>query len=352
VSQAPDCSSFENMKKIEFLALGDVVIDAFIELQDARVTCDINDENCTIGMRFGDKIPYKKATVIEGVGNSPNASVSASRLGLKSAILTHVGADKHGEDCVQALNDNAVDTSLIQKQEGFDTNYHYVLSYEAERTILIKHSEFDYDLEKELSEVESVDWMYLSSLAENSLPHHGEIAKYLKDNPKTKLAFQPGTFQIKLGYEKLKDIYESTELFFCNKEEANRILLEAGKIETAETDMNVILKEMKNLGPKIAIITDGPDGAYTYDGEQILFVPMYPDPKPPVERTGAGDSFSSALTSFIAGGMTLEEALLRAPINSMNVVQNIGAQAGLLTKEEIESWLEKKPKDYKVRILN
>jgi ribokinase len=339
------------MKKIEFLALGDVVIDAFIELDDAKVTCDINNENCTIAMRFGDKIPYNKATVVEGVGNSPNASVSAARLGLNSVILTHVGEDKHGEDCIQALSVNGVNTDMIQKQAGFDTNYHYVLSFDAERTILIKHAEFNYDLDKELSEVESVDWMYLSSLAENSLPHHAEIAKYLKGNPDTKLAFQPGTFQMKLGYEKLKDIYESTELFFCNKEEANRILMEAGKFQKAETDMKNILKAMKDLGPKIAIITDGPDGAYAYDGEKILFVPMYPDPQPPVERTGAGDSFSSALTSFIAGGMSLEDALLRAPINSMNVVQHIGAQAGLLTKEEIESWLEKKPEDYKISEL-
>ncbi len=338
------------MKNIQFLAIGDVVIDAFIELEDARVTCDINDENCTISMRFGDKIPFKKATVVEGVGNSPNASVSASKLGLNSKVLTYVGNDKHGEDCKRALTDNGVGVELVQVEDGQATNYHYVLSYEAERTILVKHAEFNYNLAKELSEVESVEWMYLSSLAENSLPYHGQIAKYLKDNPETKLAFQPGTFQMKLGYEKLKDIYESAELFFCNKEEANKILIEAGIFSESESDMKIILKEMKNLGPNITVITDGPDGAYTYDGDKMLFVPMYPDPKPPVERTGAGDSFSSAFTSFIAGGMSVEDALLRAPINSMNVVQHIGAQAGLLTKEEIEGWLAKKPDDYKISL--
>jgi ribokinase len=336
------------MKDIQFLALGDVVIDAFIELEDARVTCDINDDNCTISMRFGDKIPYKKATVVEGVGNSPNASVSAARLGLQSAILTYVGADKHGEDCKNALKDNEVDISLVQTEEGKHTNYHYVLSYDAERTILINHEEYSYDLDRDLKEVGSIDWMYLSSLAPNSLPYHTQIAEYLKAHPETKLALQPGTFQIKLGYEKLKDLYKHAELFFCNKEEANRILVEAGRLSSPETDIKIILKEMKALGPNIAVITDGPDGAYCYDGEKMLYVPMYPDPKPPVERTGAGDSFSSAFTSFLASGMSLEDALLRAPINSMNVVQHIGAQAGLLTKAEIEDWLAKAPEDYKV----
>jgi ribokinase len=337
-----------NKKNIQFLAVGDVVVDAFIELQDARVTCDINDENCTISMRFGDKIPYKKATVVNGVGNSPNASTSASRLGLSSAILTYTGADQYGEDCKKALSNNGVDVSLMQTEEGKPTNYHYVLSYDAERTILINHAEYSYDLSRDLADVESVDWMYLSSLAPNSLPYHTEISSWLQKNPDTKLALQPGTFQMKLGYEKLKDLYERAELFFCNKEEANRILLEAGKISEFTSDMKEVLKEMKALGPKIAVITDGPDGAYTYDGERMLFVPMYPDPKPPVERTGAGDSFSSAFTSFIASGMSVEDALLRAPINSMNVVQHIGAQEGLLTKDEIEEWLAKKPEGYKV----
>ena len=75
-----------DQKNIDFLAIGDVVVDAFIELQDAKVHCDINNDNCTISMRFGDKIPYKNLKVISGVGNSPNASVSASRLGLSSAV--------------------------------------------------------------------------------------------------------------------------------------------------------------------------------------------------------------------------------------------------------------------------
>ncbi|MEZ4210904.1 MAG: hypothetical protein R3B39_01235 [Candidatus Paceibacterota bacterium] len=70
--------------KRKILAIGDIVTDAFIQLQDARVSCDINDDNCTISMRFGDKIPYKDVEVVKAVENSPNAVVSASRLGLEN----------------------------------------------------------------------------------------------------------------------------------------------------------------------------------------------------------------------------------------------------------------------------
>ena len=322
------------------MAVGDILIDAFITLQDARVSCDINDANCSISMRWGDKIPYEALTVIPAVGNGPNASVSFSRLGAKAYALTHIGNDAHGQECLDALKANNVATDYVITQDGKKTNYHFVLSYEAERTILINHEAYNYNLAEHVGDF-TPDWIYFTSVAEDSMQYHADIAKWVKEKG-IKMSFQPGTFQIKLGAETLKDIYEATEIFFCNVEEAQRIL------KTESRDLPELLKAMRELGPNIVCITDGPKGASVYDGEKMLMVPMYPDPAPPVERTGAGDSFSSAFTSYMALGYSLEDALLRAPINSMNVVQHIGAQEGLMTNEQIEEWLGKAPDDYKV----
>jgi sugar/nucleoside kinase (ribokinase family) len=221
------------------------------------------------------------------------------------------------------------------------SNYHYVLRLGAERTILVKHTEFPYVFPN----ISTPKFIYLSSLAENSLPFHTKIAQYLKNNPSVKLAFQPGTFQMKLGYENLKELYEQTYLFFCNKEEAQRIL------NTQEQDIKILLQKVKELGPQIPIITDGPNGAYALYENRVLFVPPYPDPKEPVDRTGAGDSFASTITSALALGKPIEEALLWGPINSMSVVQYIGAQAGLLTQEKIQEYLKNAPERYKVTVI-
>jgi sugar/nucleoside kinase (ribokinase family) len=75
-------------------------------------------------------------------------------------------------------------------------------------------------------------------------------------------------------------------------------------------------------------------------------MPMYPDPKPPVDRTGAGDSFSSTFTSAIILGHNVPTALSWGPINSMSVVQYIGAQAGLLSRDKIEEYLKQAPDFY------
>ena len=327
------------MKELDFVALGDITTDAFIRLKDARVNCDINDENCQLCVDFGAKIPYESVTEVPAVGNSPNAAVSAHRLGLQSAIVTSMGDDQNGKKILKRLEEEGVETKFITIEKGKESNYHYVLLYEHERTILVKHHEYNYRLPEFNTPPK---WLYLSSLGEHSLPYHHDIAAYVKKNPDIKLAFQPGTFQIKLGADALKDVYESTELFFCNKDEAQTIL------KSSADDLKILLSGIRELGPNTTVITDGRKGAFAHDGSDFLHVPMYPDPKPPTDRTGAGDSFSSTVTAMLALGMNLSDALLRGPINSMSVVQYIGAQEGLLSREKIEDYLKKAPQDYKV----
>lgn len=327
--------------EFDFVAIGDTVTDAFIKLKDASVHCDVNKENCELTMKFADKIPYEDAFIVPAVGNSANAAVSASRLGLKSALYTNLGGDYYGKECLESLEKDNVSTHLIKINEDKKTNYHYVLWYEDDRTILIKHEAYEYSL----PDLGNPKWIYLSSLGENVGNLYGELSAYLNSHPDVKLAFQPGTYQIKLGYEGLPDIYKRSEVFFCNKEEAQRIL------NTEEEGVKNLLQSIKNLGPKIVVITDGKDGSYFMDDSGAWFMPIYPDPKPPYERTGAGDAFSSTFTAALALGLSPGDAIRWAPINSMSVVQAVGAQEGLLNKEKIGEYLKAAPVGYTLKPL-
>jgi ribokinase len=325
--------------QFDVVAIGDTVVDAFIKLDVGHVQeHDGNTEYC---LPFGSKIPFTDVTVLAGVGNSANASVSASRLGLKASLITFLGNDANGLECISSLRKNGVNTDFITQEDGKKTNYHYVLWHGDERTILIKHEAFkvalpDFGIPK---------WIYLSSLGSHTEPFHHELENYLEKNPEVKLAYQPGTFQLSLGIEKLKKIYEHTEVFCANKEEVEGLLSMKG------ADMKTLMNKLGELGPKIILISDGPHGAYMKHGESYYFMPIYPDIAPPVERTGAGDAFMSTFVSFLIKGKTPEEALMRAPINSMNVNQHIGAQEGLLSEKEVEDYLAKAPASYALQTL-
>jgi sugar/nucleoside kinase (ribokinase family) len=326
------------MKPLDVLAIGDIVIDAFIKLEDAEVHCDIDNENCKLTMDFGQKLPYESVTICNAVGNASNASVSAARLGLSSALLTYVGNDQNGTDCIAELQKNKVDTLFVKIVDGKKTNYHYVLWYDVDRTILIKHEVFDY----KLGEIGKPKWIYLSSLGEKSFEMYEQIHTYLSENPEVKLAFQPGVFDMKLGKEKLAFIYKRAEIVCVNVEEAQKILEEKSR------DLKILLKKLSDLGPKAVCITDGFAGAYAYHTDEpnnMWFIPIYPHK--PFERTGAGDAFFSTVVSALALGKTIDEALTWGPINSMSVVQKIGAQEGLLTFAQLQNFLGQAPKDYK-----
>ncbi|HEX7632870.1 MAG TPA: carbohydrate kinase family protein [Candidatus Saccharimonadales bacterium] len=324
----------------DVISIGDIVTDAFIKLFDDKAVTYENDQGKWLSMPFGTKLPYDHVEVIEAVGNASNAAVAFAKLGLDSAFVTNVGADPHGRDMIKALDKRDVDTRFVRINRGKKSNYHYVLWYKDERTILIRHEEYDYHW-PHLTPSETPKWVYFSSISEHALEYHDQVADWLHENPDVKLAFQPGTFQMAAGVHRLHKLYKRTEVLILNREEA--ALVGGGNRE----DVHDLINKLHELGPKIVVVTDGPNGAYASDSQTRLQMPLYPDPAPPVDRTGAGDSFASTFVAAIIKGNTIEGALQWAPINSMSVVQKVGAQAGLLTEKELEEFLRHAPEGYK-----
>jgi ribokinase len=336
---------FNTKKKqvVGFLAVGDVFIDTFIELEDAHVHCDINSSDCTISMKWGDKIPYKNEWPIAGVGNAGNAAVAAARLGLGSSLLATTGNDDDAQKIKHVYDQEGVSHVFLETSTSLPTNNAYVLLFNAERTILVKQFEYPYVLPTVKLEQNKPSWIYFTSICTGTEKFHDDFAEWITKNPDVKLAFQPGTFQMKLGTEVLKNIYAASTAFFCNKEEAQRIL------NKPTADFPELHAGIRALGPKIIIITDGPNGLTASNENGVGYkLPMYPDPKAPIDRTGAGDACSSTIIAAFELGIPFEQALLWGPINSMSVVQYIGAQAGLLSREKIEEYLKSAPADYKL----
>lgn len=330
------------MQQKDFVAIGDCTVDEFIQLKNAEVHCGIDTEACTISMSWGDKIPYEKSELVPGVGNAANAAVAAARLGLATGFVSNVGKDRYGEEILAVYEREGVDREHVRINDGIPTNHHYVLQYNAERTILIRHEAYPYALPEAFVPPK---WIYLSSAGEASEQFHLDLATWLGEHPETKLAFQPGTFQMEMGKTKLATLYSASELVACNKEEAERIL------EIDATPIEELLSQMHALGPKIVLITDGPKGAYISDGKERLQVPMYPDSAPPNDRTGAGDATTSTVVVALALGKPLGEALRWGPVNSMAVVQAVGAQKGLLSRDALEKLLAEAPDTYRVTPL-
>lgn len=323
------------------LMIGDVFTDAFIKLnEDSAKIIKEADGKEWLALPFGQKPPYDQVDIIRSVGPSPNAAVSAARLGLNASLMAWVGSDDVGREAIDHLGGEHVGTAPMVTEQGKVTSYWYVLRYGADRTMLVKSEKYEYEWSDPAA---APDWVYLSYIGADSWPLHEALVAYLEKNPQTKLVFQPGTFHFKWGVEQLAAVYRRSHLVVMNREEAVDV---TGKPYESVKELADGLHE---LGPRIVVITDGAKGSYaSFDGK-LVTIPNYPDPAEPLDRTGAGDAFASTIVSALALGEPMETALSWAPINSMNVVQHLGAQAGLLSRQKIQEFLATAPEDYKVQ---
>jgi len=318
--------------KYDLIAIGDVTTDCFIKLKTAEELT--NHGVLELCMPFGTKLEYESATEVQATGNSANAALCVAKLGISAALVSSVGDDANGKKVMDSLESRGVGIEYVTVHPNMKTNYYYILQHGAERTILLKHEPYPKAIPQF---TEQPQWLYLSSAGD--VAFQNSVGSYCASNG-IKLAFQPNTDELDFGYEALKEVYAASAIFICNKEESQQVL------GTQESNIKTLLNGIRALGPKIAVITDGRNGASIQTDTGSWSVPMYPDPAPPVSRTGAGDVSASTTVAYIAKGMEPREALLRGMINSAAGVQAIHAQLGTLTPEQIEEWYAKRPAEF------
>lgn len=314
----------------DIISIGDCTIDAFVEVEEATATCDINHEHCQLSFSFADKIPYKSLNMLSA-GNSNNIAVGMARLGLKSGFYGTVGKDPNGKIILDTLKSEGVDTKFMSVQDK-PTNFHIVLVHKGERTILIKHQDYAYKLPAGINKAE---WLYYSTVGPKGLAMQKAVVEMVKKNPGIKLVFNPGTYQLRMGLKKLAPMLKESEILFVNKEEARMLL-------GTEDQHRELAEKLQKYGPKIVVITDGLKGAYALDKDgEFYFVGIYPHKV--AEATGCGDAFATGFTGALIYGLPITEALRWGGRNGAAVATKIGPQAGLLTKKTMVSDLKKYP---------
>jgi len=250
-------------------------------------------------------------------------------LGVKTAIYTHVGDDLFGREILDNFQKEKVDTSLIRVDKKQPTNVNIIISWEGERTILSKHQPREYEVPKV-----HAPWVYFSSLAPNHGYFHEPFFNYVKEN-RSKVVFNPGSYQIKEGLKAYAKLLKITEVLVLNREEAGQLL----GVDHALKNERELVKRLHELGPRVVVVTDGPAGAYASDGDKFHF--QKATKKQAKERTGAGDAFSTGLTAALVLGGDVATALKWGTLNAESVTQEIGAQAGLLGRKVLENKVKK-----------
>jgi len=318
-------------KSLDLISIGDADMGVFISPTESEMLCQLDDKQSLICFSFGDKIPVKSLEFSVG-GNAANNVVGASRLGIKDAIVLTLGDDSLGNMIIEKLKSEGVNMDYVVRQPGTTSNYATIVNYSGERTIFVYHVPRTYEFPAFLP---PAPWVYLTSMGESFGPFYGRVVDWLGQNPEVKLAFNPGSYQIRASKEELEPVLAKTAVIFVNRQEAGKIT----GADTSEGKEKELLAALREVGPKIAIITDGGNGSYVFDGTKYIKAGVLPVDA--YERTGAGDAFGSGCLSAIIKNKPLDEALVWGTLNSASVIGYVGPQKGLLKESDIEVWKER-----------
>jgi sugar/nucleoside kinase (ribokinase family) len=308
----------------DLLAIGKATIDAFLIVTKTNKHFRIDKETKELCIKLGDKATVDKVIFSVG-GNAANVSVGLSRMGLKTGIAAEIGSDEFTQKIISGLKKEGVSEILLKQIPGTQSPFSVIVNFKKERTIFCEDIKREHDFNFEGI---SAKWIYLTSMGDKWKEAYKRSLIFAK-NTGAKIAFNPGTPQIDSGEESIIQILKETELLFVNKEEAGKI----AKLKT--DDIKKLLIHLSKHGSKTIIITDGDKGSYLYN-EEIGFLEQKPKKQKVIEKTGAGDAYSSGFISAVIYGRNLKEAMQWGSINSESVITKVGAQEGLLTQSQVK----------------
>jgi sugar/nucleoside kinase (ribokinase family) len=317
--------------EMDLVTIGDPTIDTFLKIHDAHLALNVQPEQTQLCIDYADKIPVDEFHRMPA-GNCVNAAVAAARLGLRVAIYGVTGADAEGRSIAGDLESEGIDTSLIALDRAHKTNASTALVFRGERTLFVWHQPRSYHLPK----LPKTAWIYATSLGPRGTALtrlHKELRCHLDHNP-TRLAFSPGTHQLRMGARALSPLLEVSELLLLNRHEA----CELTGIEGSPKKQ---LRALHDLGPKTVVMTDGIRGSYAFDGHRFLRTGVLT--MPVVDRTGAGDGYSATLVTALQLERPLPVAMAWGTVQAAYVVTVFGATPGLLRRRRMQVEVDSHP---------
>ena len=268
---------------------------------------------------FAPIVEYK----VEGGGLTGTAVVAASRLGARTKMLGRIGDDDVGDRIAEGLEAEGVDTSGLIRVEGGKSYFSiiHVDADTAERTI---YGRADTDIECStdlipLEALEGADALLLD-------PHWPEGTRVVAKRAR------------ELGIPIVLDIFIRPEVLDILAMCDYPVIPRKSALKFAGTqDYSQALAKIRSLGPRAAVITCGPDGAYYADETSEGHVEAFPVEA--VDTTGAGDVFHGAVAFGLTQGWDLREVVTFASAVSAIKCTKVGGRTGIPTFEQTVAFL-------------
>lgn len=338
---------------LKVFTIGSATLDVFVECDDTKVVSVTSKNGAADFMSY----PYGSKLDMSGFssnigGGGVNTAFNFANLGFETSAIFKIGDDIYSEGILKSFEKTNIDLSNIIQDKTSSTGFSIILvSFQGDRTVLahrgtnalIKEEEINFDALKD------ADLLYIAPLNGDSNKVLKPLVDFAMKNG-IKVCFNAGTTSLHKGWHYIKEVLKEVNCVVMNKEEASICTEIYVRPDTKDKiysdqlihpDIKQMLEKLKVKDYQIVVITDGGKGAYAYDGKKFYFCPVFESKV--ISTLGAGDSFASTFCGALYKTKNIKEALKYAAVNSASVVSKFSATEGILTFDEIEKHLKKKP---------
>ena len=275
-----------------------------------------------------DRLPRPGETVLGGRfsvhdgGKGANQAVAAARAGAMVSMIGAVGHDDHGRRALAALEAEGVDVSRVRQLDGEPTGVAIIaVGPRGENQIVVApgaNATFTLD-DGDLERIAAADVLLTNHEVPNAVivqalraAAEGDVRAILNPAPARGIPAEV----LRLG-----------PILTPNEHE---LVVAIGNDET-ESALDELTA--RHAGP--VVVTQGPAGALLAQVDRRERFPGFPAPDV-VDTTGAGDTFNGVLATWLAGGASIEDAIVAANAAASLSVGAAGAREGMPRREAIE----------------
>ena len=283
----------------------------------------------------GQTLTGKSYRVLPG-GKGANQAVACGRSGGNVRMRAVVGDDEFGQNIIQHLSDEGIETEAIVSQEDIETGVALIfVNGDGENMIGIAQGANSYCDEHFVNQsrelIEQADYLLL----QQEIPSKAnERAIDIAQSSQTYIVLNPAPARAIAD-----SVLSKVNLITPNQTEAAFLTgVMVSDLGSATSAANIL----HDKGVSEVVITMGSMGAYLSSKRegypQGMLIPAFPVKT--VDTTAAGDAFNGALITSIAEGCSLVDAAFFASASAALSVMRSGSQASIPYRFEVEEFMQ------------
>ena len=310
-------------------------MDSLEVITMGRVGVDMYPEQ--IGVTLAEVRTFAKSLG----GSSTNVAVAAARLGRRAAVITKVGSDAFGDYVRRALTGFGVDTRWVSTDPTLRTPIVFCEIHPPDRFPLLFYRE------PKAPDMNLVT-ADLDTAAIAAVPLFWTTGTGLSDEPSRTATL--AALDARKGREITIHDLDYRTMFWRSSDDARRWAREALRRATVvvgnsdEAEMATGLRDPRTaaaalleMGPRLAIVKRGGEGAYARTARDEVSVAAVEIPV--LNGLGAGDAFGGALCHGLLAGWSLARTLAAANAAGAIVASRLACADAMPTLAEIEALL-------------